>query len=352
MRNKLFIITSLSILLSLCLINATSLDLTSCSPTITLVNQDPITATPGSYVKLVFEISGLDYCTSGLAVELNPQYPFSLDSGADPVRVLTSKPYVAGYKSTWNVGYNVRIADDASGENYTIELLYHSGIGTDFTSSSVRKDFDISITNSLTSFDAVIQDTSSSTVSIALANTGKNAANSVIVKIPQQNNFRASSTNGQMVGNLASGDYTIVSFEISSSKSFMDMGNPPSNSENQTASSSDQNQLKIEIDYTDNIGVRRITYLGLEMPPSFSGSNSTGFSGNFPGRTNRSSWSPWYTVFIILGILIILFVIYKKFPEQSRRILGKIFKKKKKDPHSPHENEIPDWIKKEREKKR
>jgi len=355
MKNKLLVITiitlSLSILLSAGLVNAAT-DLTTCSPQISLVSQDPITATPGTYVKVVFEVSNLDYCSSGLAVKLNPKYPFSLDSGVDSVRTLASKPYVVGYKTTWDIAYTVRIADDASGENYTLQLLYHSGIGTDFTSSFVEQGFTINILDAQTNFDAVIQETSGSAVSIALANIGKYTANSVIVKIPQQDNFRASGTNGQMVGNLASGDYTIVGFDLVSTKSFSNMQGPAnsqaSNSQNQSSTSA-SNELTVEIDYTDNIGVRRTANMQLQMPLSFSG-NST--IGGFSGRMQRSSWSVWYTVLIIFGVLVILFILYKKFPEPAKKVFSRIFKRKKKEHYSPSENEAPDWIKKEKEKER
>jgi hypothetical protein len=342
---KRYSIIFLMLILSMLSVSAASTDLSGCTPQISLVSQEPVIATPGSYVKLVFEVSGLDYCTNGMAVELNPSYPFSLDSGSNSIRVLNAKPYVSGYKGTWNIGYNVRIADDASGENYTIQMLYHSGTGTDFITSSVSQDFDINIINSLTSFDAVVQEVSDSIVSIAIANTGKNAANSVIVKIPQQENYKASGTNGQMVGNLASGDYTIVSFTINSERNFMPMGDAI---ENKTSTNS--NELKVEMDYTDNIGVRRITYLNLEMPSSAIAGNSTLIRGEFGGY-KRSSWSVWYTVLIIFGIvIIILFVLYKKFPEKSKQIVGNIFKKKKHESHNG--NETPEWVKKEKEKKK
>jgi hypothetical protein len=335
----------LIVIFSMLSVSAASADFSGCAPQISLVSQDPVIATPGSYVKLVFEVSGLDYCSNGVAVKLNPSYPFSLDSGIDSMRVLNAKPYVSGYKGTWNIGYTVRIAEDASGENYTIQMLYHSGTGTDFTTSSVSQDFDINIINSLTSFDAVVQEAGSSTVSIAIANTGKNAANSVIVKIPQQENFKASGTNGQMVGNLASGDYTIVSFTINSERNFMQMRNA---TENKTTLNPDE--LKVEIDYTDNIGVRRATYLNLEMISSLSNNSTLISREGFQGYKN-STWSVWYTIFIILGVvLIVFFILYKKFPDKSKQILGKIFKKKKHELHK--EDEIPEWVKKEKEKKK
>ena len=73
---------------------------------------------------------------------------------------------------------------------------------------------DIDVADAQTNFDLVVQDSTSSEVSLAIANVGKNTANSMIVRIPEQNGFRVTGTNGQMVGNLDSGDYTIASFSL------------------------------------------------------------------------------------------------------------------------------------------
>jgi hypothetical protein len=343
MKNKLLIIFNILLLMSIILnLNFIKADISTCSPQINLVSQDPVSAAPGSYVKVVFEVSNLGYCSAGFAVKLDSKYPFSLDNGTNPVQYITSLPYVAGnYQTTWDVGYNVRIADDAIGQNYTLSLLSHQGTGSDFTYSSVEQGFTIGITDERTTFDSVIQSVSGSQVSIGIANTGKYAANAVIVKIPSQTNFRTVGTNGQIVGNLQSGDYTIVNFNLASTRTFAGTAGTqrPANIQN---SSSSNNELQFEIDYTDNIGTRRI--VNMQLPVSLLNSSTT---GNFPGKT-RSSWSVWYTVLIIAGVLVVLFILYKKFPKQAKKITSRIFRRKKHQENNS--GEVPEWVKKEKGK--
>ena len=99
--------------------------------------------------------------------------------------------------------------------------------------------FYIQTADAQTNFDLVIQDSTSTATSIGIANTGENTANSLIVRIPDQAGFRTVGTNGQIVGNLNSGDYTIATFDLV----------PVTRSNNET--------LAVELDYTDSIGVRR-----------------------------------------------------------------------------------------------
>src|SRR3989344_3461580 len=111
MKNKIYYMVLVFILIaSISLVHAA--DITSCNYAINLINQDPNPATPNSYVKLVFEVSGLSNC-NGFAVKLDPQYPFSLDPGADVVQTITKTPYAQDYKSTWDIPYKVRVAQEA-----------------------------------------------------------------------------------------------------------------------------------------------------------------------------------------------------------------------------------------------
>jgi len=327
-------------------ISLTRADSSTCSPNIVLVSQDPIKATPGSYVKVVFELSNLYNCYNGLGVKLTTPYPFSLDNGTNPVQTIASLPYVSGsYQTTWDVGYTVRIADDAANQNYTLPLLFHIGTSPDF-SNSAENDFNINIINEMTNFDSVIQSVSGTQVAIGIANVGENPANAVIVKIPTQSNFRAVGTSGQIIGNLQSGDYTIVNFNLASTRTFSGTGATGANTQRPTnvqPSNSSSNQLQFEIDYTDNTGVRRI--VNMQLPLVVTNSSIT---GSFAGRTQRSSWSIWYTILIIVGVLVILFITYKK-SSKFKKSVNKIFKRKKQESNS-QSTELPDWIKKEMEK--
>jgi len=345
---------------SLSLISLVSADANNaCSLNVTLINQDPYPAIPNSYVDLVFQVTGVENSQcEGVNFKLNPSYPFSLDVDGRWIRI-ENPPTSAGYNSNWVIPYKVRIDKDALDGVSELEVDYRAG--TLKLDSYVSEKFNITIKDSRTDFDAVIQETSGSTVSIAIANIGKYTANSVIVKVPEQDSFRASGTDGQMVGNLASGDYTIVSFALSPktlygarNASRTDAQTPPS----QPLGSS--TKLKLNISYTDNIGERRT--VNMELPLNLI-TNSSMIGGSFPGRrttTSSSGGFSWTTLLIILIIIGILYFIYKKYPKQSKEFLDKVNARINKVSSREGKtipdmgNVTPGWIKnvKEKEKKK
>jgi len=323
-----------SFIMSLALAGASS----TCNPNVSLVNQDPYPAIPNSYVKVTFQMSGIQDC-NGARFRLVPSYPFSLDT--DPGLItLDDTTRISGYNTDWMIPYTLRVDKDALDGNSEIEVRY--GSNERDTEGYVSKKFNITVQDSRTSFDAVIQEATSSSVSIAIANTGKYTANSVIVKIPEQDSFQVIGTNGQMVGNLESGDYTIVGFTISSKAAPRNM-----TSRNMTRDaappnfSSQSSKLKFDIYYTDNLGERRI--VNMELPLDINSANLTINGGNFSRRTqsSSSSWSIWYTVIIIIIILIIVVVILKKYSRQIKNLLIK---------KNQNSSKLPDWIRNTKEK--
>jgi len=312
-----------------------------------LLKYEPYPVNPGEYFDLW--VSAQYIGTPGLSdahFVLSPEYPFSLDSNESAIQdfgAINSQPIVLHYK--------VKVDANAVEGTNQIKLNYQLG-NIIYTQS-----FDIDVENSQTAFDAVIQQISGSTVSIALANTGKYAANSVIVKIPNQDSFvTTDNINGQMVGNLATGDYSVVSFSLASkvtrTSSTTSKTIPRMNSTNfQPANSS----LKFEVDYTDNIGVRRV--VNMELPLILRATNSTSITGaasygNFAGRRTQSTWSVWYTLLIIVAVLGIgLFIWFKKSPKKMKEFFGKIkniFKRKKGSVDNA--SSVPDWVKNAKEK--
>ena len=194
---------------------------------------EPYPVNPGEYLTLWIKAENIGReLTESAIFELVPKYPFSLDSNEDPVRnygqLSSEEPIVMEYK--------VRVSKNAVEGTNEIELRYK----TDSNDDSWRyEEFEIVVEDAQTDFDLVIQEINGDEVSIAIANTGKNIAYSVIVRIPEQEEYQTVGTNGQMVGNLEDGDYTLVGFEI------------------QKKSRTSEEPLKIQIDYTDNIGERR-----------------------------------------------------------------------------------------------
>lgn len=310
-----------------------------CDLKASIINQDPYPAVPEEYVNLVFQVSGVDnaHC-SGARFELVPSYPFSLD-GQNSANVLSGDTWMANQKNEWMVAYKVRVDKDALNGISQVEVAYSPGNGD--ANSYIHEKFNVTIEDSRTNFDAVIQDVSGSDVSIAIANAGENTANSVVVRIPQQQSFMTTVTDGQMVGNLESGDYTIVSFSLSKIAAQRLPGQNNNSRTNFTQQQiNQQSNLKFDIYYTDNIGVRRI--VNMELPVSMS-SNSTManfFAGNRAvTRTNRSLFSSWYIYGpIIIVIAIAAFVIYRK-------------RKHAKNISKTHSKETPDWISKKESKK-
>ena len=321
----------------------------SCSPNITLINQDPYPAIPNSYVKLVFEVSQLENC-EGFAVKFDPKYPFSLDSGEDPIQVISANPYSpdykassSNYKGTWIVTYKVRVAEDSLDGDYDLILNYHEGDSRDFGVYSFQKTFNVNVEDSQTTFDAVIQESTSSDVSIAIANTGKYTANSVVVRIPEQESFSVTGTDGQMVGNLESGDYTIVGFSVSPKASRNASRTTDSNQKPST-------KLKFDIYYTDNIAERRIVHM--ELPLNVAG-NYSSFSSAFANRKTTTSTSSSYYWYILIGIIVIIVFVIYKYPKQTKDFFNKIKSKSKTSKKGVVNREnVPDWIKNTREKEK
>jgi hypothetical protein len=338
MKNGLFLILMASLFIFVIAnVNlAAAQDL--CNPQITLVNQDPNPAVPNSYVKLLFEISGLEKqaCSSGMAVELKPEYPFSLDPGTDPIQTVEGSTYTRGYTTTWMVPYKVRIAENALEGDYQIKLLYHIGSNRNFETSYVEGNFNVTITDALTDFDAVLQEVSGTQISIGIVNTGKNTANSVIVKIPQQENYMTTGISEQIVGNLVAGDYTIVSFSIAQT-----MQRNATNSTAFRQGALPQAQpLKVKIDYTDGIGKRRSVVKEVQLSSALLQGNATRVMPTSANRyTSKSSgisvW--WYAA----GVVVVAAAAILAFRKYRSRL-------HKKEMHGKSSEHVPKWVAEEK----
>ncbi|MEM0230618.1 MAG: hypothetical protein QXW00_02125 [Candidatus Woesearchaeota archaeon] len=317
-----------------------------CVLSVNLVQQDPYPAIPGEYVDLLFQVSGVDNSNcNGTKFMVVPQYPFSSDTN-DTVRMLSSYVYVPGVAGiAWNIPYRLRVDKDAvSGMN---EITVKYGDGNDWT-SYMTKTFNVSVTDYRTSFDAVVQDVSGSQVSIAIANTGVNTANAMIVRIPPQENFMVEGpSNGQMVGNLAGGDYSVVSFSIVPTN----LVGSYQRDRNVTGAQQQLNgtthpfqarntSLKLQIDYTDGVGVRRTSIIAIPLNLNSFLTNSTGYiTRNASSLRSRSSSSTsvaskWY---FWVGIIAVI-------------ALGTFFyyHKKRKNSWFESEGEEPEWVKREK----
>jgi hypothetical protein len=318
---------------------------------ITQLSYSPYPANPGEYFDLYVEAQAIGALNpSNATFILNPSYPFSLtpgDSGVRSFGQLGSTPVI--------MHFQVLVDQNAVAGNNELDMDYSPNGG--LTGTWGVQPFQIQTANAETDFDLVVQASSSTGTSIGIANIGENTANSLIVRIPTQSGFRVSGTNGQIVGNLNSGDYTLATFDIIPTTA---RGNQTTFSRNSTATNQ---MLQVELDYTDAIGVRRSVIKDVAFNSLSLSSNFTTLTGNFVGgnfsRTSSSNSSifnsPWFWIILIVvlgsgGIITFKVVSNKKKHKHSdghsEEILDKLKIKKLKE-----NSKEPDWVSSERKKK-
>jgi len=179
-----------------------------------------------------------------------------------------------------------------------------------------------------TDFDVTFSESTSGTTSLSVANTGNNPALSVTVRIPTQQSYSVTGSASSIIGNLDKGDYTIVSFQISSAAALGRM-----NRTMDQAPAPQDNSLKVMIDYTDTTGKRHT--LEKSVPIQFRSSDSTsatgayGTYGTFNSSRQQSNAIANYLPYIIVVVAIAGGVCYWKRKYLLSRI-GKIRKKKEK----------------------
>lgn len=261
MKKILYLLTVLSILSSLTLVESASVFNTASGVVFidmsylqfTLVNQNPPSADPGGYVDLLFKIENWGTeSAENVTFELLPTYPFSLDPGVSTVNNIGTINSLQRGDDAYLIRYKLKVDKDALNGNNEIKLKYSDGGGSSYSIVT----FNVSLSNPRTDFDIVVQDSTT----LAIANIGSNTAYSVVVKIPQQENFRVTGTSASIIGNLNAGDYTLATFQMVSTTSIANVSNisrrmPPTGAFN--VSTSGGKNLTVEISYTDLLGIRR-----------------------------------------------------------------------------------------------
>ncbi len=290
----------------------------SSSGQIRLVNlrYEPYPVNPGEYFNIWIKVQkSASFSVKEATFELVPEYPFSLDSNEDALRSygeLTTEPIVLKYK--------VRVNKDAVEGINELNLKYNTDGGKD---SWMVASFDIEVSGAQTEFDAVVQEINGNEISIALANTGKKDANSVIVMVPEQEYFESRGTSGQMVGNLESGDYTLVVFDISEKKvesnerlklKFEEKGGEESGNLKITAEKEKEEKfLELQVDYTDTIGERRSIIKKIPLESGSLTSSEEQTNAQFMmNRFEKKIYQKWWFWAIVIVILCVGWIAYKK----------------------------------------
>jgi len=275
----------LSVFLILVVISGISADLQVCSPIVQLISQDPYPASPGEYVKLVFQVEGvIDSVCGAVNFELKNEYPISFDPGASNTYSFESGFFQLNYGEFATIPFKVRVNEDAvDGDNQIETLTSYGGY------QGVVNNFSISIEDLRANFDAYVKnyDVNTNILTLEILNTGKSDTKAVTIILPPQDNILVKGPNKNIAGDLDSNEYTTVDFEISGIGGMMD----------------------IQVDYTDEINVRRSLNKTVEFDPNY-----------FIGRKADEKTTPlWTYVIIIVFVLIIASWIYRRYKRGKHR---------------------------------
>ncbi len=246
----------------------------ACNLDAIMVNQDPSTAIPGEYVKVVFQITGVETNDCGnVYFEVTPEFPFSLDDNQSAFYSFKSGLFNVDYKGFFLAPYKIRIDKDAVDGTNKLKAKFSSNSGANSTSVKT-KSFDIEIADVRTDFEVSIKDyaPSSDMLTFQILNTGKHNVNALTIDIPKQDNIEVKGSSRNVVGSLDSNDDTTFNFE----------GTPR------------EGDINLNILYTDQINVRR----SLEKTVRFDSSYFANRKKDVKG-TNT-------TLYIVIIVVIIL----------------------------------------------
>lgn len=244
----------------------------------TLVNQDPYPAVPGDYVKLLFQVDGVqdpdcDYVT----LELMENYPISFDPGVNNIVSIKGGTHTKDYSSYLMVPFKVRIDKDALEGTNTVEVKFTNTAGGS-NKSYQSSTFDIEIEDVRADFELYVKDYDYRTniMTIEILNIAESDVSALAIEIPSQDGVSVKGSKTNIVGDIDSNEYTTSDFEIS-------LGD---------------GDFNVNIYYTDSNGVRRNTSEKINFDSSY-----------FVGRkADEAKSTPLWM--IIVGALIGLGILY------------------------------------------
>ncbi|MBS3076792.1 hypothetical protein J4233_00820 [Candidatus Pacearchaeota archaeon] len=211
--------------------------LTRCSLSVELVNQDPYPANPGEYVKVVFQINGLNNpdCDK-VSFELKENFPFSMDPDEVRSYEFSGATYVRNFKSTALAPYKFIVDKDAvDGDNEIEGILRYTTIGGEAISQTEQ--FNVNVKGVKIDFEVSIRDfdSATNTLTFEILNTGEDNVVALTVDVPKQDSVAVKGSNREIIGDLDANDDTTFKYEAM-----------PKDGE-----------IELAISYTDSINERR-----------------------------------------------------------------------------------------------
>ena len=263
---------------------------TACNLEVTLLNQDPYPAVPGDYVKVVFQVDGVENPSCNkVSFELLEQYPIIFDPDQKRIYEIEAGTFSKDFSSFLIAPYKVRVDEDALNGANPLEVKYQYDYRSTANEFYQTKQFNLEVQDVKADFEIYVKDYSYATneLTLEVLNIEESDVEALTLKIPKQDNIIIKGPNRLVVGDLDSNEYTTADFEATLK----------------------DGQFIVNLIYSDAINIRR------EMTKTINFDSSYFIDKKADQKTIS------LTTYIILGtiILLIIYFSYKKFAKKKRR---------------------------------
>lgn len=259
-----------------------------CALSANLVNQEPHPAIPGEYVKLLFQVSGLEHSKcSDVTFELLERYPVSFDPGYESVITTKAGTFTENFDARFTVPYEVRVDASAIDGEAPLKVRYKSVNAKTYVSN----EFNLSVKDVRTDFEIFVRnyDFAEETLTLEILNTGKNDVEALTIEMPEQENVAVHGATTKIVGSLDSNDFTTADFKAVPSRG----------------------DVRLKIRYTDEINARRDVEKLIKFEPKhFERSKDKNEDGN-----------PVLVWAVPAAVVLIAIVLYRRHRKRKRKKL-------------------------------
>jgi hypothetical protein len=295
------------------------------------VTAEPRVINPGNQTTLTFSLNNVSGAPiSNLSVSWDEKNDLILPVGSDNKR----------YISLLQPGTVEKVDYIVAADPNITPGIYPIDVNLSFTdSNSIRSQVSQLglIVGGTTDFEVSAETLSTGQLSVSIANIGSNNASAVVVKIPQQPGVRVSGSSISILGALNKGDYTIATFQVTTTvqsdqnnsgarrQPGQNAGGNATTSQQQTAMPNfgdfnrqqSGNNMQIEIDYTDTTGERQSVRKTIQLASS----SSTTFGSASGFQTRQSNQLP----LLPIGLFVVIVAVSGYYNHKKNRIAWKQF---------------------------
>lgn len=261
-----------------------------CTLNASLINQDPYPAVPGDYVKLLFQLRGVENPScENIYFELVEEYPISFDPGVDSVTTVKAGTFTKNFNSFLMMPYKVRVDSNALDGDTPVEVRFAStSLPTSIPKTFLSNEFNLNIEDVKSDFEIFVKEYNPSTnvLTFEILNIGKTDIEALTLEIISQEGIVVKGASRNIIGSLDSNDFTTVDFEVKPSKGNIDL----------------------LVHYTDSINIRRTLNKTVYFDPK-----------PFEGRNKGEGGSSTFYLIILIVVGSIAYYFYRRHKRRQEK---------------------------------